>query len=147
MPVTTRSESGHFFERLDGVLHATPLLAVMLVIAPADVMFSVDSIPAIFSVTTDPFIVYTSNVFALMGLCSIFFAFAGLMRMFHYLRHGLAAVLVFVGVKMLIQDWMKIPIVWSLVAIVAILSVSVIASALLPRKDGQGFGPLKERPA
>lgn len=145
MPVTDHYESGNFFTRFNGVLQATPLFAVMIVIAPTDVMFAVDSIPAILAVTTDPFIVYTSNVFALMGLRSIFFALAGLMRIFHYLRHGLVVVLTFVGIKMLIQDWMKIPIGWSLGVIAAVLAISMAASTIFPRKVEQVLSPESEK--
>lgn len=145
MPVTDHYESGNFFTRFNGVLQATPLFAVMIVIAPTDVMFAVDSIPAILAVTTDPFIVYTSNVFALMGLRSIFFALAGLMRIFHYLRHGLVVVLTFVGIKMLIQDWMKIPIGWSLGVIAAVLAISMAASTIFTRKVEQVLSPESEK--
>ena len=134
IPVTTDYGKGKFFVRINGVLHATPLFAVILVIEPTDLMFAIDSIPAILAITTDPFIVYTSNIFAIMGLRSLFFALAGLMRLFRYIRHGLVTILIFVGVKMLIQDLFHIPIGWSLGFISGTLILAVIASILRPEK-------------
>ncbi len=134
MPVTTDYGGGKFFIRVDGIRHATPLFAVIMVIGPTDLMFALDSIPAILAVTTDPFIVYTSNVFALMGLRSLFFALAGLMRLFHYIRHGLVVILMFVGIKMLVQDIFHIPIGWSLGFIAGTLTIAVIASIMRPHK-------------
>ncbi|MDI9571204.1 MAG: TerC family protein [Pseudomonadota bacterium] len=134
IPVTADYGSGKFFVRIDGALHATPLFAVVLVIEPTDLMFAIDSIPAILAVTTDPFIVYTSNVFAIMGLRSLFFALAGLMRLFRYIRHGLTAILMFVGLKMLLQDLFHVPIGWSLGIIAGTLAIAVIASVLRPER-------------
>ena len=134
IPVTTDYGEGRFFVRINGVLHATPLFAVILVIEPTDLMFALDSIPAILAVTTDPFIVYTSNMFAIMGLRSLFFALAGLMRLFYYIRHGLVVILIFVGVKMLLQDLFHIPIGWSLGFIAGTLAIAVVASVMHPPK-------------
>jgi tellurite resistance protein TerC len=134
MPVTSDYRGARFFVRENGVKMATPLFLVLLVVEVSDLIFAVDSIPAIFAVTTDPFIVYTSNVFAIMGLRSLYFALAGVMDKFHYLKLGLGAVLTFVGVKMLLahSPW-KIDTVWSLGVIVAILTASVVASLLRPK--------------
>jgi tellurite resistance protein TerC len=131
MPVTSDYHGARFFTREAGVLTATPLFVVLLLVELSDVIFAVDSIPAIFAVTTDPFIVYTSNVFAILGLRSLYFALAGAMDSFHYLKPGLGVVLSFVGVKMLLAHtaW-KIPTPLSLGVIVAILGASIAASLL-----------------
>jgi tellurite resistance protein TerC len=117
-----------FFVRKNGVLWATPLLLVLCVVEFTDVIFAVDSIPAIFAVTTDPYIVYTSNVFAILGLRALYFLLAGVMQMFHYLKVGLAFVLVFVGLKMVGMEFYKIPIAVSLGVIGGILALSILAS-------------------
>lgn len=135
MPVTEGYEGDHFFVRRAGRLFATPLFVVLLMVETTDVIFAVDSIPAILAITRDPFIVYTSNVFAILGLRSIYFALAGLMQLFHYLNYGLCFILVFVGVKMLISDFYKIPIVIALGTIVLLLGGSILASILWPRRD------------
>lgn len=128
-PVTDRyHETGQFFIRQDGRRIATPLFVVLLVVETTDVIFAVDSIPAIFAITLDPFLVYSSNAFAILGLRSLYFALAGLMRIFVHLHYGLAAVLVFVGVKMLIADFYKIPSGIALGVVAAILSCSIAAS-------------------
>jgi tellurite resistance protein TerC len=134
MPVTAGYREGHFFVRENGVRMATPLFVVLLLVEISDLIFAVDSIPAIFAVTTDPFIVYTSNVFAILGLRSLYFALAGVMDKFHYLKIGLGVVLAFVGVKMLLahSPW-KIDTFVSLGVIGAILAVSVIGSLLRPK--------------
>jgi tellurite resistance protein TerC len=141
MPVTRDYQGQKFFTRIDGKLWATPLFMVLLMVEFTDLIFAVDSIPAIFAITTNPFLVFTSNVFAILGLRALFFALAGLMGMFHYLSYGLAAILVFVGGKMLyayaeraiVPEWPKFPIGLSLGIIVAILATSVIASLLKPK--------------
>jgi len=115
-----------------GRRYATPLLAVLVVVETTDLVFAVDSIPAIFAVTRDPFIVYTSNIFAILGLRALFFVLAGTMEKFHYLQVGLGLVLAFVGVKMLLADVYKVPIGISLGVIAALLAGSIIASLLLP---------------
>lgn len=135
MPVSARFEEGKFFVRQNGRLFATPLFVVLLVVETTDLIFAVDSIPAILAVTLDPFIVYTSNVFAILGLRALYFALAGIMNLFHYLNYGLAAILVFVGAKMLIVDVYKLPIAVALGVIAGILAISIIASLLWPRKE------------
>ncbi len=135
MPVTPEFRGDRFFIRENGVLFATPLFVVLLLVEFTDVIFAVDSIPAIFAVTRDPFIVYTSNVFAILGLRSLYFALAGMMDKFHYLKTGLGVVLSFVGVKMLLAHTAyKIDTLVSLGVIVAILTTSVVVSLLRPRK-------------
>jgi tellurite resistance protein TerC len=123
-----------FTTRRDGRLYATPLLVVLVSIEATDLVFAVDSIPAIFAVTKDPFIVYTSNIFAILGLRSMFFLLAGVMDRFHYLKVGLAFVLVFVGTKMLLLDVYHVPIGISLGAIGLILATAVVASWLRFRR-------------
>lgn len=135
MPITNDHEDGKFFIKRNGVIMATPLMAVLLVIETTDVIFAVDSIPAILAITTDPFIVFSSNLFAIMGLRSLFFALAGVVKRFHYVHYGLAAILAFVGVKMLASDLYKLPSATVLAAVAAILSLSMIASVLWPRRS------------
>ncbi len=117
MPISHEYSGGKLFTVKEGKRFATPLLVVILVLGTTDVFFAVDSIPAVLAMTTDPFIVYTSNVFAVLGLRSLFFAISGLMKLFHYLQYGLAAILSFVGIKMLITDFYKIHVGVSLVII------------------------------
>ena len=128
MPVTDNYEGDKFFIRRAGTLMATPLLLVLILVESTDLVFAVDSIPAIFAVTNDPFIVYTSNVFAILGLRSLYFLLAGVVDKFYYLKLGLSAVLVFVGTKMVLVDLYKIPVGASLGVIASILAISVIAS-------------------
>jgi tellurite resistance protein TerC len=128
MPVTDRYEGGNFFVRHAGKLMATPLFLVLLVVESTDLVFAVDSIPAIFAVTEDPFIVYTSNVFAILGLRALYFLLANVMDKFQYLKLGLAAVLTFVGIKMVITDFYKIPIGLSLGVVAGILTLSILVS-------------------
>ena len=134
MPVTKDYEGDKFFVVRDGVKMATPLFIVLLLVEFTDVIFAVDSIPAIFAVTGDPFIVYTSNVFAILGLRSLYFALAGVMDKFHLLKIGLGVVLAFVGVKMLLGHtaW-KIDTLVSLGVIITVLALSVIASLVWPK--------------
>jgi tellurite resistance protein TerC len=134
MPIYPEYSSHHFFTTLDCKRYATPLLVVVLVLGTTDVFFAVDSIPAVFAVTMDPFIVYTSNVFAVLGLRSLFFAISGLMKLFHYLQYGLAVILGFVGVKMLITDIYKIHIGASLAVIASVITLSIAASLIWPKK-------------
>lgn len=135
MPVTTEYREARFFVRENKVLMATPLFVVLLLVEFTDLIFAVDSIPAIFAVTKDPFIVYTSNVFAILGLRSLYFALAGVMDKFHYLKTGLGVVLSFVGVKMLLAHtpW-KIDTLLSLGIIILILASSVAASLAWPKR-------------
>jgi tellurite resistance protein TerC len=128
IPVTDNYEEDRFFVRRAGKLMATPLFLVLIMIETSDLVFAVDSIPAIFAVTEDPFIVYTSNVFAILGLRSLYFVLAGVMDKFHYLKLGLAVILTFVGGKMVLVDIYKIPIPVSLSVIVGVLAIAVIAS-------------------
>lgn len=146
MPVTERYEGAAFFVRRAGRYVATPLFIVLLVVETTDVVFALDSIPAILAVTVDPFIVYTSNVFAILGLRALYFAVAGLMQMFRYLDYGLSAVLVFVGAKMLLADLYKIPTEVALGVVAAILAISILASVAVRRRqeapaDAKEAGP------
>jgi TerC family integral membrane protein len=134
LPMTEDYESGRFFVRRSGRLFATPLFIVVLVVETTDVIFAVDSIPAILAITLDPFIVYTSNVFAILGLRALYFALAGVMKLFHYLPYGLSFILVFVGVKMLLVDIYKVPISLALGTVAGVLAISVLASILFPPK-------------
>ena len=135
MPVTPEYRGDKFFVRENGLRLATPLFVVLLLVEFTDLIFAVDSIPAIFAVTKDPFIVYTSNVFAILGLRSLYFALAGVMDKFHYLKIGLGVVLAFVGVKMILAHtaW-KIDTLVSLGVIVIILATSVVWSLVKPKK-------------
>lgn len=128
MPVTQGYEGDKFFVRRAGTLMATPLLLVLLMVESTDLIFAVDSIPAIFAVTNDPFIVYTSNVFAILGLRSLYFLLANIVDRFQYLKLGLAFVLTFVGTKMVLVDLYKVPVEISLAVIASILTVSILAS-------------------
>lgn len=132
MPVTADYTNGHFFIKHGGRYLATPLSVVVVVIETTDVIFAVDSIPAVLAITLDPFTVYTSNVFAVLGLRALYFALAGLMPLFRYLDYGLCVILVFVGVKMLMADIYKIPTIVALSVIAGVLVTSVAASLLRP---------------
>ncbi len=133
VPVTKEYVGGNFFTR-NGGLYATPLFVVLVVVETTDVLFAVDSIPAILAITRDAFIVYTSNVFAIMGLRAMYFALAGMMEMFHYLHYGLSMVLVFIGAKMLLSNYYPIPTEWALAVVAGLLGISVGASLLFPVK-------------
>lgn len=135
IPVSKDYQEGKFFIRHAGKLFATPLLVVILVIETTDVVFAVDSIPAVLSITLNSFIAYTSNVFAILGLRSLFFALSGIMRMFHYLKYGISIILVFVGAKMLLSEFYKLPSWIALCVIVSILGISVIASIIKARRE------------
>ena len=124
-----------FFVRQNGVLWATPMFLVLLLIEASDVICAVDSIPAIFAVTTDPFIVFTSNIFAIMGLRAMYFLLADMADRFHLLKYGLAIVLVFIGGKMLAVPWFHIPIQWSLSIVGCIILLSVVLSLALSKKE------------
>jgi len=134
VPMTDQYDGQRFFTRHRGKLLATPLLAVLVVVEASDIMFAIDSIPAIFAITTDPFIVLSSNAFAILGLRSLYFLLAGLLPRFVYIKVGLAALLVFAGVKILIAEVWKMPVAMSVAVIVAILAVSVGASLWATRK-------------
>ena len=128
MPVTPDLHEDRFFTKLNGRRYATPLFLVLILIESSDLIFAVDSIPAILAITQDQFIVYTSNVFAILGLRSLYFALAGVVHRFWLLSYGLAIVLIFVGIKMLLVDFYKIPIGWSLLFIAAIITGSIFLS-------------------
>jgi tellurite resistance protein TerC len=133
-PVTEHYEKGKFFvKRPTGVL-ATPLLIVLIVVETTDLVFAFDSIPAILAITQDTFIVFTSNAFAILGLRSLYFALAGVMDKFKYLRAGLSIILVFIGIKMLIADFINISVVYSLIFIVVVLTISILASVFVKRR-------------
>jgi tellurite resistance protein TerC len=135
IPILPRHPGGEFFVRQNGKRYATPLFLALLVIEVSDLIFAVDSIPAIFAITTDPFVVYTSNVFAILGLRSLYFALAAILTLFHYLKYGLSVVLVFVGVKMVGSPFFHIPIGIALGVVAGILLLSVVASWLWPPKE------------
>lgn len=135
MPVTKESHGDRFFIRQAGRLAATPLFIVLLIVESTDLIFAVDSIPAIFAVTRDPFIVYTSNVFAILGLRSLYFLLSGVMDKFYYLKLGLAVILTFVGVKMLLSHTaFAIRIEYSLLVIIGVLATAVVASLIRSRR-------------
>jgi tellurite resistance protein TerC len=133
IPVTPDMHEGNFFINLNGKRFATPLFLVLILIETTDLIFAVDSIPAILAITQDQFIVYTSNVFAILGLRSLYFALAGIVHRFWLLSYGLAVVLIFVGLKMLVIDFYKIPIEWSLLFIALIITLSIILSLKIRR--------------
>jgi tellurite resistance protein TerC len=133
IPMTDDYRGGKFFVRENSVMAATPLLAVLLMIESTDLIFALDSIPAIFAVTRDPFIVFTSNAFAVLGLRALYFALAGVMDYFTYLRQGLVAILGFVGVKMIISDFYHIPTLISLAVVAAILLIAIAVSVVRSR--------------
>lgn len=135
----TRSYYGDRFSvRIDGVRHFTPLFLVMIMIAITDVIFAVDSIPAIFVITTDPFIVLTSNVFAVLGLRALFFLLAAMADRFHLLSYGLAVVLIFIGLKMLVMEFWKVPIGLALGLVVLAIGSSMVLSLLIPPREPKG---------
>jgi len=135
IPVTPTLEGQNFFVRKNGILHATPLFVCLVFLEITDIVFAVDSVPAIFAITKEPLIVFTSNVFAILGLRAMFFMLAGVMHKFRFLKYGLGFILVFVGLKMV---WLneafggKFPIVWSLAIIATLLTTSVVASLTIP---------------
>jgi tellurite resistance protein TerC len=132
-PVTNEYVGGQFFTRRERI-YATPLLVALLVVETSDVLLAVDSIPAVLAITLNAFVVYTSNVFAILGLRSMYFALAGMMDLFHYLHYGLSVVLVFIGLKMLGSHYVNIPTEWALAIVLLVLGVSILASLLNPQK-------------
>jgi tellurite resistance protein TerC len=136
LPFTSSYHGQHFFTRHKGKLLGTPLLLVLIVIETTDLVFAVDSIPAIFAVTRDPFIVYSSNVFAILGLRSLFFILAGMLDKFEYLKPGVAGILIFVGFKMVLAKWIHIPILLSLLIIVGTLTIAVLLSIRKAKREG-----------
>jgi len=138
MPVSHEMDGKNFFVKINGILHATPLFIALLFLEVTDIIFAVDSVPAIFGITNEPLVVFTSNIFAILGLRSLYFMLAGALDKFHLLKYGLAIVLVFVGLKMvwlnnLFEDH-KFPITWSLGIILGVIGISVAASLLFPAK-------------
>lgn len=133
-PVSAKNEHGHFFTKENGRRMATPLFIVLLVVETTDVVFALDSIPAVLAITKDGFIALTSNVFAILGLRSLYFALNGIMQLFRYLKVGLAIILVFIGVKMLIEPWLHVTTTVSLAVIGTVLTMSVLLSVLIKPK-------------
>ena len=133
LPITRQLDGGKFFTKKDGVRFATPLFVVLVMVETTDVVFAVDSIPAILAISRDTFIVFTSNVFALLGLRALYFALAGLMQAFHYLHYGLSLILVFIGGKLLIEDFYTFPMPVALGIVGVILVGSVLISLVLPK--------------
>jgi tellurite resistance protein TerC len=140
MPVTAGYHGEKFFLKIGGKTYATLLFIVLIIVETTDLVFAVDSIPAIFAITTDPFIVYTSNVFAILGLRALYFALAGIMDLFHHLKIGLSIVLTFVGVKMVMADIYPIPIMLALSVVAGVLIISVVASILWPKQPEKEKG-------
>jgi tellurite resistance protein TerC len=138
--ITPNFHGESFFVRQNGILWATPMFLVLVLIEASDVVFAVDSIPAIFAVTTDPFIVFTSNIFAIMGLRALYFLLADMADRFHLIKYGLAIVLVFIGGKMLAMPWFHMPIQWSLAIVGTIILVSVVASLALSKPKPVAVG-------
>ncbi len=138
MPVSHEIDGKSFFVRRNGITHATPLFIALLFLEATDIIFAVDSVPAIFSITKEPLIVFTSNIFAIMGLRSMYFMLAGVIDKFHLLKYGLAIVLVFVGLKMV---WLNplydghFPITWSLGVILGTIVLSIVASLIIPKRE------------
>lgn len=140
LPVTEDFHGKHFFVRLNGQLHATPLFLTLVAIEVSDIVFAIDSVPAIFALTREPLIVYTSNVFAILGLRSLYFVLAAMVVQFTLLKYGLAGVLVFIGLKMIwLNQWFDghFPITWSLAIIVGLVGGSIVASLIVDRRRSQ----------
>jgi tellurite resistance protein TerC len=135
IPITKNYYGNRFFIRRSNYVLATPLFVVLIVVETTDIVFAVDSIPAIMAITLDPFIIYSANAFAILGLRALYFALAGVMRIFHYLHYGLSVILIFVGFKMLLEDVVSIPIVLVLGIIVVLIGGSIIASLIWPREE------------
>jgi tellurite resistance protein TerC len=135
LPVSDSMHGDSFFIKKKSRLYATPLFLVLLIIESSDLIFAVDSIPAVLAISKDSFIVYTSNIFAILGLRSLYFAIAGIMGLFRFLKIGLAFVLTFVGLKMCFSEILEVPILFSLIIIISILLVSILASVLIKKKQ------------
>ncbi|MCS6884530.1 MAG: TerC family protein [Acidobacteriota bacterium] len=131
-PITGKFHEDHFFISKEGRLFATPLFIVLIIVETTDLVFALDSIPAVFGVSSDPFVVYTSNIFAILGLRALYFALAGIMNLFHYLKVGLSIVLTFIGAKMLLSGYYKVPILIALAVIAVVLGLSILASLVFP---------------
>ncbi len=135
-PVAPHGDHGHFFTRHEGRTMATPLFIVLLVVETTDVVFALDSIPAVLAITKDGFVALTSNIFAILGLRSLYFALSGIMQLFRFLKVGLSIILVFIGVKMLIEPWAQVTTTVSLLVIASVLTTSVLASVLIKAPGG-----------
>lgn len=133
IPFTNKYEGDNLFVK-NGKWQATPLFAALICVETTDVIFALDSIPAVMAITLNPFIIYTSNIFAILGLRSLYFSLSGLMTLFHFLHYGLAAILTFIGLKMLMHDYLDVPIVWTLGFILISVLLSIFASLLFPQK-------------
>ncbi len=140
-PVTADFGSGRFFVRKEKRLYITPLLLVLITIETTDIVFAVDSIPAVFGVTHDPFIAFTSNIFAILGLRASYFLLESILKTFRYLSHGLSVVLIFIGLKMLVADFFPIPIGPSLAIVMVVLGVAIVASMIAERRGRPGPRP------
>jgi tellurite resistance protein TerC len=157
IPMTAGYDGKHFFTVRNGRKIATPLLLVLILVEFTDLIFAVDSIPAIFGITRDPFIVFTSNIFAILGLRSMYFLLAAVVDRFYLLKYGLAVILSFIGLKMLAEGWFHIELLVSLAVVIGTLLLSVIASLVWPERDqapevvrmegrtGSIFGTLRSR--
>jgi tellurite resistance protein TerC len=147
MPISPKFDGQHFLTKIDGRWHATPLLVALVFLEMSDIIFAVDSVPAIFAITREPLIVFTSNVFAILGLRAMYFLLAGAVERFHLLKYGLALILIFVGLKMVwLNDLFggKFPIEWSLGIILALLAAAIVASLVKPRRPAESSS---DRPA
>ena len=138
LPLTDDYRGKHFFVVEQGRRYATPLLLVLVLVEATDLIFAIDSIPAIFGITRDPFLVFTSNIFAVLGLRSLFFLLASVVTKFHLLKYGLAVILTFVGAKMLLERWIHVPIALSLGIVVGVLALSIAASLIWPPATASG---------
>lgn len=134
MPITHHYENDQFFVVKNGKYWATPLFVVLLAVETTDIVFAADSIPAIMAITLDPFIIYTSNIFAILGLRSLYFLLSGMIGIFHYLNYGLGVILTAIGIKMLLEDFVHVPIIYTLSFIIIVLTISIILSIVLPNK-------------
>jgi tellurite resistance protein TerC len=134
-PVSPKNDHGHFFVHHENRRMATPLFIVLLVVETTDVVFALDSLPAVLAITKDGFVALTSNIFAILGLRSLYFALSGIMKLFRFLKLGLAVILVFIGVKMLADHWINISTAVSLGVIAGVLTISVLASVLIREKS------------
>jgi tellurite resistance protein TerC len=139
VPVATELNGNKFFTRKNGMMFATPMLVALVIVEMTDLIFAIDSIPAVLAITPDPFIVITSNIFAILGLRSLYFLLAGMMEKFHYLKPALVALLLFVGLKMIAVDLFELPISISLMVIGGILGIAMVLSLLKTRKLGKGI--------
>ena len=144
LPMTNKYVDGNFFARVDGKLMATPMFVVLLLVETSDIVFAFDSVPAILAITLDPYVVFTSNVMAILGMRALYFALAAMYAIFHYLKVGLSIVLVLIGLKMIASDFVHLPVWLTLTLVVVIVTVSIVASILIPRKEEPGKEPSSE---